>query len=460
MKTEIVSQEKNFITVKAEYDAAEVNKAIDKTITSLSNKANIKGFRKGHVPRRTIELYFGKKGINAEALEGLITSAIDKMIEEYELSLITEPDLKPAELVEGSHYTFEVKFEVTPEVTLPDIEAIEAEKTIFTPTEEMRDENITRILEAHSEILPTYEERELTKEDIVSVKYTSSVVEDDGTLKPLESDQKTEIDLSQVNMRQEVVDAVVGKKPGDTATVEFPVEEGAQAKELAGKKMRYDVEVLGIMKKEVPSLTDEKVVEITQSKFKTVDEFKAEVMKQLTDSAARQSEDTLKDSALVKLCDASEVELPESLIERQKEAIKSEQSQRIKKDSGMDIDDFIEKSGMDKDAYNSEVENAAKRVVKQALVLGALADANDIEWTPEELEAEIKRIATASRTDFKKLQEYIYQDRDRLFELAEKIRNRKTVDFLITKVKVKEVEEKKAEAATEAVEEKAGEQAD
>ena len=95
LKTEVVSQEKNIIVLKAEFDAEQVNKAIDNTIKDLSKKANIKGFRKGHVPRKTIELYFGMKGICAEALEKIVPEAIDKMIEEYELSLIAEPKLEP-----------------------------------------------------------------------------------------------------------------------------------------------------------------------------------------------------------------------------------------------------------------------------------------------------------------------------------------------------------------------------
>ena len=89
-------------------------------------------------------------------------------------------------------------------------------------------------------------------------------------------------------------------------------------------------------------------------------------------------------------------------------------------------------------------------MVKRALVLEAIAEANDIEWTPEELEAEIKHIAIASRIDPKKFHDYVYSNRDRLFEIAEKIRNRKTVDFIVTKVKVTEVEEKKEEAPAEA----------
>ncbi|NLD04675.1 MAG: hypothetical protein GX672_02095 [Synergistaceae bacterium] len=111
----------------------------------------------------------------------------------------------------------------------------------------------------------------------------------------------------------------------------------------------------------------------------------------------------------------------------------------------MEMDEFFEKSGMDKEGFEKELDEAANVVVKRALVLEALADANDIQWTPEELNAEIHRLAVSSRIDPKKLQDYIYEDRERLFELAEKIRNRKTVDFLVTKVKVVEIEEKKSE---------------
>ncbi len=445
MKTEVVSQEKNIITVKAEFDAEQVTKAIEKTYKNLSQKANIKGFRKGHVPRKTIELYFGKKGIYAETMERILPEAIDSMIEEYELKLISEPDIKPGEMEEGKAFEFTAAFEVSPEVTLPELETIEAEKPIYVPTEEMRDDNVARLLEAHSELVPTYEDRETTKEDFVSVKYTSNVVDADGTVNEVEKEQKTEINLGQENMRPEVVDAIVGKKPGDTATVEFPVEKDMENKELAGKTMRYEIEILGIMTKKTPELTDETVVEITQSKHKTVEEFKEEVMKQLKDSAEKKSVEALKDSAVNKITELSTVEVPESLVTRQKDSIKAEQAQRIQRESGMTFEEFFEKSGMEKDKYEAELDDAATRIVKRALVLEAIAEANDIEWTPEELDAEIKSIAVASRVDLKKFQEYIYGDRDRIFEIAEKIRNRKTVDFIVTKVIVKEVEEKKAE---------------
>lgn len=453
MKSEIISQEKNVMAVKAEFEAEEVNKAVDATYKTLSTKANIRGFRKGHIPRKTIELYFSKKGIYGETIERIVPDAIEKIIEEYELNLISDPDIKPGDMEENKPFEVTVTFELSPEVTLPDLETITAEKTVYKATEQMRDDNIKRFLEAHAEIVPTYEEREIRKEDYVSVKYTSSIEDTDGTTKEVEKDQKTEINLSQENMRKEVVDAVVGKKPGDSVSLTFPVEKDNEHKELAGKKMHYDFEILGIMKRQVPELTDEKVAEFTYSKQKTVEEFKTSVMEQLTKAAEAESTESLKSSALNAITEKSEVDIPEKLIERQKNAIKSEQEERIKRESqdpNMTFEEFFKKSGMDKDKYEADLAQASLAAVKRSLVIEAIADANEIEWTPEELNAEIKQMAAASHVDAKKLSDYIYADRARIFDVAERIRNRKTLDFITTKVKVKEVDEpKKQEEKTE-----------
>lgn len=445
MKTEVLSQDKNIVVVKAEFEAEEVNKAVAKTIKNLSMKANIKGFRKGHAPRKTIELYFGKQGIYAETVENMLQDAIEKMVEEYDLDLITEPNVKPGELEEGKAFTVEATFEVTPEVKLPELDKITAEKTIYTATEDMVNENIERILEAHSDIVPLYEERALKDDDYVSVQYTSSVVGDDGSLKPVENDVKTEIFLGEPNIRPEIKEALVGKKPGDKAGIEFPVEGNFENKELAGKTMRYEIEVLGLMEKKIPELTDETVVEITNSRHQTVSEFKENVLAQLNASAERESNESLRNDAVMKLVEETEVEVPESMIARQKEAMRQEQEQYISRDSGLSMEEFFEKSGMDKESYDVELESSAKEIVKRSLVLEALANNQDIQTTPEELNAEIQRMAISSRVDPEKFRKHVYSDRERIYEIAAKIRNRKAIDYLVGEVKVEEVAEKQPE---------------
>lgn len=448
LKTEILSQEKNVVEAKAQFTAEEVTKAVESTYKKISKQANIKGFRKGKIPRRTLELYFPKDAVYAETMENLVPDAIDKMIEEYELKLIAEPDVKPGEIKEGEGFEVTVKFEVTPQFDLPNLEEIEVEKTVYETTDEMVEDQVKRIVESRAEMVPTYEERPLTKDDYASVQYDTFLYYEDGSEKKAEEGQKTEIFLGADTMRPEVVEALVGKAPGETVSIELPVD-GEEAKKDHVVKSRYEIEVLGIMKKTTPELTDELVIEITQSKHKTIGEFKEEVRKQLEAAAENQSKENLKDTIVNKIADMVEVDVPMTLIERQKDSIRKQQAERIKRENNMTMEEFFEKSGMNKESYEAELDMAAMNIVKRALVLEAVAEANDIEWTPEELTQEITSIARMSGVDPKKLQDYIYGDRDRLFEMAEKIRNRKTVDYLVTTVKVTEVQEKKAEEKVE-----------
>lgn len=451
MKTEVLSQEKNVLVVKAEFEAAEVNTAVARTVRDLSMKANIKGFRKGHVPRRAIELYFGKQGLYQETLEDLLQSAVERTVEEYDLDLISSPDVKPAELKEDSPFSAEITFEVTPEVKLPDLASIEADKTIYTPDEDTERENIERMLEIHSEIVPLYEERAVKSDDYVSVKFTSSIVNEDASTTPAETEQKTEIYLGQENIRPQIVEAIAGKKPGDTVTVEFPAEDEDTGKELAGKNMRYEIEILGLMKKDTPELTDETAEKISRGRHKTVAELQQSVKEQLQVSADRESTESLKASAVQKLVEASEVELPESLVSRQIEAMKQEQSDRIKRESDLSMDEFFEKSGMDKESYDAEVESSARQIVKRSLVLEAVANKEEIQTTPEEFNSELRRMAMGSGVEYNKFRSFIMEENERVYEITARIRNRKTIDFLISQVKVNEVaapekEEEKSEA--------------
>lgn len=425
--------------VKAEFDVIEVDAAVAKTIKNLSNKANIKGFRKGHVPRRAIELYFGKQGIYQETLEEVLQSAVEQAVEEYDLDLIGQPDIKLAEIEEGKPFSVEITFEVTPEVTLPELSSIEAEKPIHVPSETMEQENIDRMLDANSEIVPLYEERALKADDYVSVKFSSSVINEDGSGTPVETDQKSEIFLGQENIRPQIVEALTGKKPGESVTIEFPVEENAAEKELAGKNMRYDIEVLGIMQKQTPELTDATAEQITHGRYKTVEELKKVVKEQLQAAADRESTEGLKASAVRKLVELSEVELPESLVSRQIEAMKQDQAGRIQRDSGLSMAEFLEKSGMDQESYDSEVESSAKLIVKRSLVLEAIAKKEGIQAMPEEFNSELQSLAAASRMEYDKLRKMILSDNERIYELTSRICNRKTIDFLIDQVKVNEV---------------------
>ena len=450
MKTEIISQEKNIVEAKAHFTAEEIASAVNETYNKISKEANIKGFRKGKVPRRAIELYFPREAVLAETLEKIVPDAVDKMVEEFELKLICEPELKPEKIEEGKDYEFSVKFEVTPEIELPDIASIEIEKPIFKITDQMLQAQIDSVMDMYGEIVPTYEERPLTKDDYVSVKFDTIVCHEDGSETKAEESQKTELYLAAPNARPEIVEALIGKAPGEKLSVELPLS-GPEAEKDHAVKSRYEFEILGIMKKNAAELTDEKITEISGGRLKTVDEFKADVERRMKEANEARSVEAMEDNAVFTLCDKIEVELPQRLIDRQKASMKKQQEERLKRENKLTIDEFIEKSGMDKNIYEAELDAAAKNIVKQALVLEAVADENNIECGPDDLTREISAVAKRAGVDEKKFQEYIYGDTNRLYDMANKVRRRKTLDYLVATMKVTE---KAAEEPDEAEEKK------
>ncbi|MCL2684203.1 MAG: trigger factor family protein, partial [Synergistaceae bacterium] len=150
MKSEIVSQEGNVIVVKAEYEAGEVDGAVGKTVRELSKNANVKGFRKGRVPRNTLELLFGRKSIYRDAMELLANDALRAVVEEYDLDPVTEPKLKLGDLAEGLPVEIEFTFEVRPDVELPDIASLTAEKIIYEVSDEDVEEGLRQLLESNA----------------------------------------------------------------------------------------------------------------------------------------------------------------------------------------------------------------------------------------------------------------------------------------------------------------------
>ena len=100
MRTELLGQEKNIIRIKAEIEASEFTKALNRTISELSQQANFPGFRKGHAPRRIVEMRFGREAIYNEAIEKLMGNELQQVITDYELEPIETPTLNVTEKIE------------------------------------------------------------------------------------------------------------------------------------------------------------------------------------------------------------------------------------------------------------------------------------------------------------------------------------------------------------------------
>ncbi|MDR3076039.1 MAG: trigger factor, partial [Synergistaceae bacterium] len=360
MKSEILSQEGNIVVVKAEYEAGEVDGAVGKTVRELSKNANIKGFRKGHVPRRTLELMFGRNSIYRETLEHLASDALENVVSEYDMDLVTDPKIKLGDLSEGNPIEIEFTFEVRPEVELPDIPSLTAEKIVYEIRDEDVEEGLRQLLESNARLEPLNDDRPAAKDDIIEVQYSSHTVQGDGSLKELERGKKNTLFLA--NLREDISNAVIGHKPAEELNFDITLEDDYPDSRMAGKTVRYNMEILNFMKRVVPEPTDETILELSKGKYNSVDEIRAEMRHQLEANAAERSEATLQESAIKALAAAAVVTVPESMIDRQYMTMRREQDGMIRQDLKQSLDDYLKNNNLSVEDFDGGLKKRAETI--------------------------------------------------------------------------------------------------
>jgi len=215
LRSEIISREKNKVTILIEVQKENLARKIEETAEELRAKANIKGFRKGRVPRKVLEMHLGIDYIRSEAIEKMLPSYLDSVIKEYELELIADPSLSIETIEPDSPLRITATFETRPEVELPDLETLTVVAKKFNVTDNMVGEAIKRMRENHAGSVPV-SDRVSRKGDIVEVEYSVSLEEDmkDSDAKTNEV-QKGSVEIGSNSLDPAVSVALEGRSVGD-----------------------------------------------------------------------------------------------------------------------------------------------------------------------------------------------------------------------------------------------------
>jgi len=438
LKSEIVSQEGNILKVRATIEAQDFQKALNTVVGELSRKANIKGFRKGRVPRNIIEMYFGREGIYSEALEKVIPSAMSEIVEEYDLNLITEPQVDlEGEVEEGKPVTAVFTFEVRPEVVLPELSSLVVEKPVVEVTDAMVEAAIEQIRQHHSELRPV-SDRSSKEGDSVSVEYTTLLLEE-GTENAPSSPQTATIQLDSESLRAELKNALTDKNIGDEESVEFTVEEEHPDPAIAGKTLRYSLKVKEILERILPELDETFIRKYSQDKIVDFEGFKKDVTDRIAEQIRHDTKNATESNALSKLRESADVVVPETLVERQVKAMKEEETEQIKKQFNVSMEEYLEKNGINPETFEQSIKERAVRTVRQTLVLEALADERTIEVNEQDIDAEIKSLSDYLKSEPDRIRSLLFKDRERMTDFLHRIRMNKAIALLMSEITVKEV---------------------
>jgi trigger factor len=440
MKTEMLGQEKNIVKIKVELEAGEFAASLGETLRELSDKAKIPGFRKGHISRKILEMRFGRESLYAEALEKLLPKTLEQVVGDYDLETIAPPilDFDAGNVREGEPLTFELTFELTPAVSLPELEDIEVERPRPQEvTDAMIDGIVAEFRRTHSTL--TSVDRAAGEGDIVSVSCLTRVFDADGNATEREP-QNGDIDLSDT-VRSEIREALLGKSKGERAEAEFVVETEHEDKDLAGKKIRQDFTVEAVQERVLPEMAPELYKKVTGFEIESEDAFKEELKKRLRANFENDVQAHVSNSAIEQVVAKSELDIPDTLLNRQMEFLKKRDASEAERRFNLSLEEYFRRASINTAHYEQNLREEAALTVRRTLVLDEVGKKFGVEVQKEELEAEITRLAAVYGIEPARMRATLYKSKDRLAEMANELRYSKIAQLIAEKVKVRDTGE-------------------
>jgi trigger factor len=363
----------------------ELGPAIDRTARRLANEVRVPGFRKGKVPRRVIEARIGRDALVAEAIEHeAVPEFYARAIEEHGVQPLTRAQVDTPDWQEGAPLEFTATVEVKPTLDLPPYKGVQVERPAIEVTDEMLDSQLDRLRErfAQLEVIG----RPLTNGDYAQIdlhatRHTTQV--------PELSRSDFLYEVGSGTLVEELDKELEDTRKGDILrfTVTLPETAGEQ---LAGQSITFQVLVKEAKTKVLPKLDDDFAQEA--SEFDTLDELKADLRTRLEEAATQQVANELETRVLEAYLDQVDVPLPDSLVrdELQYRASRFAQQLALMQTT---LDQYIEAAETSQEQVEADLRAQSERAVKAQLVLEAVAAAEGLTASGDEVQAEIQRQA-------------------------------------------------------------------
>lgn len=390
----------NDATLKITLPAEEVNKGFKKAVAKIAGQVNIPGFRKGKAPRNIIEMHYGKEAVKQEAFELVANQCYTEALEQEKLIPVSDPKVEDSVFEENKDMELTIKVTLKPEVKLGDYKELHVEKEAVEVTDEAVEEQVQGLRSRHAKMVEAEEGAVIEKGDFAIIDFAGTV---DGEPFSGGEGKGYPLEVGSNSFIPGFEDQLVGLKKGDSTDVDVTFPEEYFVKELAGKQAIFKVNVQDVKRKELPELTDEYVA--ANSDCKTVEELRASY-KERMQKAAENNAQVAYEKALIDLAVANaEFEVPEIMIEDRVTQMIDEIRMSLEARK-LTLEQYMQYSGIDMKQLRERQHDAAVENVKTDLVLDAIAKAENIQVSMEDVDSELSAIASqhgATLEDVKKI---------------------------------------------------------
>ena len=433
-KVDVNTQELVFTVDGAAFDAA-----IEKAYQRQKKNINVPGFRKGKASRKLVEKYYGEGVFFEEAINGLINAEMPDAIKEAELELVDTPKIEVISADVKDGVEFKAICITKPEVTVSEYKGLKAPKNVKDITEDDINAQIEQIRQRNARIV-SVDDRAAQLQDEVIINFEGFM---DGVAFDGGQAEDFPLKLGSGQFIAGFEDQIVGHSIGDEFDVNVTFPEDYQMEEYAGKPAVFKVKLNAINMTELPEVDDELIKDTTE--FDTIDEWKADIKAKLEQQAETRAASEFENHLMQKIIENTDGVIPKCMFDHRIDSLVSNFEHSLKQ-QGMDLDIYLQYTGMDMDSFRESFTERAENEVTLRLGLEKIAELENLEISEEAIENQLKEIADANNMTVEDVRMRLpmndFVDDLRVNKAVEFVKENAVVDNTITSEEKVESEEK------------------
>ncbi|HEY4376562.1 MAG TPA: trigger factor, partial [Acidimicrobiales bacterium] len=421
MKSTVEPLEGNKVKLSVEVDAAEFETAIDDAFKRIAREVRVPGFRPGKAPRKLLEARIGSDVARGEALEQSLPDYYAEAVREHDVDVIAAPEIDITDGRESGPVAFDAVVEVRPKITVGGYASLRI--TVESPdaTDEEVEERVDRLREGFAAL----EEADRPAADGDHVTIDISGTQDGEPLAGLTADDYL-YEVGSASIGPELDDNLRGAKPGDI--LEFTADHPDPDED----EVSFRVLVKDVKEKVLPAADDAWASEA--SEFDTIEELRADLRKRLEMVKRIQGQMALQQKTAEALAELVDEEVPEALVNAEMQQRLEDFAMRLQA-QGATLDQYFASSGQDQESFVEELRGTATEGVKVDLALRAVAEAEAIEPTEEDLEAEYAQVAERVGQDVDEVRTQ-FERNEQVSAVRSDLRKRKALEWIVERVEI------------------------
>jgi trigger factor len=369
----------------------------------LAQKVRLPGFRKGKVPAHVLEKKFGG-AVEQEMLERVMNSAYREAIQKEGLVPISQAAIENVHYHSGEDLTFDVQFEVRPEIELNRLGGFQVKRETPVITDDAVSRVLERLKEEHAVYKPLDEGQALANGDMAVVEITS--LDGPGKHEP----RRYQIFIGQDQVRPQIEEVIRTLAPGESG--EFTVELPEGENDNVTKPHPIRVNVIEAKRPEYPAVDDAFAQSL--GSFEGLSDLKAKIHGDLEKEAEADAERSVRQQIVGQILDANPFDVPDAMVKQY-----LDQMIRPRKD-----DDPARMEEM-----KTSVRPAAVQALRRLLLVDRVADLESLRATPDEVDAKVADVAARLGKPEAEVRNQ-FQKSGRLGELEEQITEDKVFEYL------------------------------